>query len=326
MTATLVLGQDVNLALELGVGVNGLGGSQNLATLNSLLVDTTEQAAHVVAGLCILQGLVEHLGAGNGGLSGLILQTNDLNLVSDLDAATLNTTGNNSATAGNGEHVLDGHKEGLVGLTVGSGDPGVNGIHEFLDAGILGSIGIGGLADQSVQSAAADNGGLIAREAVEVKQLADFHLNQLQQLFVVNLVALVQEDQNGRNVNLTGQQQVLTSLSHGAVGGSDNKDGAVHLSSTGDHVLDVVSMTRAVHVGVVTLVGLVLNMSGVDGDTTLSLFRSLVDGRVVGVLSLALESQVLGDGSGQSGLAVVNVADSADVYMGLSSVVHLFCH
>ena len=68
VTAALFLGQDVNLALELGVGVDGLGCSQNLTTLNSLLVDTTEQAADVVASFCLLEGLVEHLGTGNGGL------------------------------------------------------------------------------------------------------------------------------------------------------------------------------------------------------------------------------------------------------------------
>ena len=75
-----------------------------------------------------------------------------------------------------------------------------------------------------------------------------------------------------------------------------------------------------------TVIGLVLDVSGVDGDTTLSLFGSLVDGRVVGVLSAAEHCQILGDGSGQSGLAVVDVADGADVAMGLVSVKNLFCH
>ena len=144
-------------------------------------------------------------------------------------------------------------------------------IHQLLDAGILGSVGIGGLGNQSVQSAAADDGGLVAREAVEVQQLANFHLDQLQQLLIVDLVALIQEDQHGGHVHLTGQQQVLTSLSHGAVGGGDDQDSAVHLGSTGDHVLDIVGVARAVDVRIVTLGGLILHVSGVDGDTTLAL-------------------------------------------------------
>ena len=109
-------------------------------------------------------------------------------------------------------------------------------------------------------------------------------------------------------------------LSHGAVGGGDDQDGAVHLSSAGDHVLDIVGVARAVNVSIVTLVGLILHVGGVDGDAALALLGSLVDAGVVLVLSLALQSQILGDGGGQGGLAVVNVADGADVDMGLGAL------
>ena len=88
---------------------------------------------------------------------------------------------------------------------------------------------------------------------------------------------LFMSDDDLRNANLTGEQDVLTGLGHRAVGSGHDEDSAVHLSSTGDHVLDVVGVARAVNVGVVTLLGLVLNVSGVDRDTTLALFRSLID-------------------------------------------------
>ena len=127
--------------------------------------------------------------------------------------------------------------------------------------------------------------------------------------------------------DLTGQQQVLTSLSHGAVGGSDDQDSAVHLGSTGDHVLDIVGVARAVNVSIVTLVGLILHVSGVDGDTTLALLGSLIDGSSSRSYSaLALQGQVLGDGGGQSGLAMVDVTDGADVNMGLGSLKFLLSH
>ena len=46
---------------------------------------------------------------------------------------------------------------------------------------------------ESVQSGTLDDGGVVAGEAILVQGLADFHLDQLQQLLVVNLIALVQE-------------------------------------------------------------------------------------------------------------------------------------
>ena len=72
---------------------------------------------------------------------------------------------------------------------------------------------------------------------------------------------------------------MLTGLRHRAVSSGYNQDSTVHLSSAGDHVLNVVGMARAVNVSVVTLVGLILNVSGVDGDAALLLFRSLIDVR-----------------------------------------------
>ena len=326
MTAALILGQNVHLAGELGVGMDGAGLGQNLTALDLGLGNAAQQGADVVAGLSVVQQLVEHLDTGNGGLALLIGQTDDLDLLVQIQLTTLHTAGSNGTTAGDGEHVLDGHQEGHILLAVGGGDPGVNSVHQLLDAGILGSVGIGGLGNQSVQSGTADDGGFVAGEAVEVQQLADFHLHQLQQLLVVDLIALVQEDQHGGHVHLTGQQQVLTSLSHGAVRGGDDQDSAVHLGSTGDHVLDIVGVARAVDVGIVTFGSLILDVSGVDGNTTLALLGSLIDGRVIGVLSAALHRQILGDSRGQSGLTMVDVADGADVDMGFRSFKFLLSH
>ena len=125
------------------------------------------------------------------------------------------------------------------------------------------------------------------------ESLTNFHLNELKKLGIVNLVALVHEYNDVRNANLTSKEKVLSSLSHRAVSSSDNKDSAVHLSSTGDHVLNIVSVSGAVNVSIVTFVGLILNVSGVDGNTTLSLFGSLIDVSVILELSLTLQSQIL---------------------------------
>ena len=119
---------------------------------------------------------------------------------------------------------------------------------------------------------------------------------------------------------------MLLGLGHGAVGGGTHQDGAVHLSGTGDHVLHIVRVARAVHVSVVTCLGFVLNVSGVDGDAALTLFGGAVDIGIVLNLSLTLLGEHVGDRSGEGGLAVVNVADGADVDVGLVPFELLACH
>ena len=85
VTAALVLGQDVHLALELGVGMNGTGLAQNLAALDArCLVHATQQGADVVAGLSVVQQLAEHLDAGDDGLLLLVGQANDLDFLAQL--------------------------------------------------------------------------------------------------------------------------------------------------------------------------------------------------------------------------------------------------
>ena len=54
VTAALVLGQDIDLALELGVRVDGARLTQNLATLDALLVNAAEQQTDIVASLCVV--------------------------------------------------------------------------------------------------------------------------------------------------------------------------------------------------------------------------------------------------------------------------------
>src|SRR6202011_5575593 len=81
----------------------------------------------------------------------------------------------------------------------------------------------------------------------------------------VHGVDLVEEDDDVRDVDLAGQQQVLAGLGHGAVVGGDDEDGAVHLGRAGDHVLDVVGVSGAVDVGVVPVGGLIFHVGHGDG-------------------------------------------------------------
>ncbi len=119
---------------------------------------------------------------------------------------------------------------------------------------------------------------------------------------------------------------MLTGLGHGTVGGGDHQDTAVHLGGAGDHVLDVVGVAGAVHVGVVAGGGFVFDVGGGDGDATFLFFGSLVDFVERHELAVAAQTGHLGDGGGQSGLAVVDVADGADVDMRLLAFKFFLTH
>ena len=112
---------------------------------------------------------------------------------------------------------------------------------------------------------------------------------------------------------------MLAGLRHRAVSGRADQDRAVHLGGTGDHVLDVVGVTRAVNVGVVAGFRFVFDVRGRNRDATGLFFRSLVD-RVIGV-EFAAEAlgADLGQRSSQGGLAVIDVTDGADVHVRLGA-------
>lgn len=110
---------------------------------------------------------------------------------------------------------------------------------------------------------------------------------------------------------------MLFGLRHWAVGAGADEDSAVHLGGSGNHVLDVIGVAGAVHVGVVAALSLVLDGGGVDGDSTRTLLRGGVDFIVLLGDAVAHGGQGHGEGGGERGLAVVDVADGADVDVGL---------
>ena len=253
------------------------------------------------------------------------LDADDLDLVADLDDAALDAPGRDGAPALDPEDVLDRHEERLVDRPLGGRDVGVDRVHQLLDRGV-GRVGrvVGGL--ERLERGAADDRDVVAREVVLGQQLADLELDEVEQLGVVDHVDLVEEDDDVGDLDLAGQQDVLAGLGHRAVGRGDDEDRAVHLGGAGDHVLDVVGVAGAVDVGVVAGVGLVLDVGDRDRDPALALLGRVVD-RVEGaVLGLALEGEVLGDRRGQARLAVVDVADRADVDVRLGALELLLGH
>ena len=323
VTSTLFLLEDVDLSLEVLVRSDGAWLGDNLTSLDLFLVDTTEEKTYIVSGLTLIEELAEHLDTCYNGVLRSVAEAYELNRIVDVDGTGLDTTCNNGSTASDGEDVLDRHEERLLVLTNRLRDVLVNSVHELHYLVFPNLLSVEGSKSGSTDDRA------VLVELVECEQVADLHLNEVKHLWVLNKVNLVHEYEDLRNVHLTGEQDVLTGLRHRTVGSGYNEDGSIHLSGTCNHVLNVVSVAWAVYVGIVALLCLVLYVSGVDGDTTLLLFRSIVD--LIERLDLVRVTgdslgENLGDSGSQSRLTVVNMADSTDVNVRLRSLESFFCH
>ena len=322
MTATFVLAQDVHLGFELGVRLDRARLGQHLTTLDVLALRAAQQDTHVVACLTLVQQLAEHLHARAGRLL-RVTDTDDLDLVANLDDATLHTTRNHRTTTRDREHVLDRHQERAVHGTLGLGDVAVQRLGQRHDGRLA---DLARVAFQRLQSRTLDDRQIVARELILRQQFTNFHLHQLQQLGVVDHVGLVHEHDDVGNTHLAGQQDVLARLRHRAVSRRHHQDRAVHLGSTRDHVLHVVGVSRAVHVCIVALGGLVLDVRGVDRDATGFLFRCIVDLVIALGLTAELLRQHRGNRRRQRRLAMVHVTDGAHVHVRLGPFKLALCH
>src|SRR5438094_10375380 len=271
VTAALLLGEDVDTRVELGMRLDRTGLGQHLAALDLLALDAAQQAADVVARLAGIQQLVEHFYAGHHRLAGVV-DADHLDLFVDLDLAALDPAGNDRATTFDREDVLDRHHERLVEGTLRDRDVAVDRIHQLHDR-----VFPLGVALERLERRDLDDRDVVAGELILREQLADLELDQLQDLGVVDRVDLVEGDDDPRHADLARQQDVLPGLRHRAVGGGHDQDRAVHLGGAGDHVLDVVRVPGAVDMRVVPLLGFVLDMGGRDRDAASLLLGSVVD-------------------------------------------------
>ena len=234
-----------------GVVVPGL--IDDLAALDVLALDAADEQTDVLAGLTLVEQLAEHLDAGDGGLGALRLDTDDLDVLVDLDDAALDPAGDDGATTGDREDVLDRHEERLLDVALGSRDRSST---AFISSTIFSPHSASpsrALSADTLTIGMSSPGYSYSRE-----QLAHLELDELEDLLVVDHVGLVEGDNDRGHADLAGQEHVLLGLRHRTVGGGDDEDRAVHLRRAGDHVLDVVGVTGAVDVRVVTRLGLVL--------------------------------------------------------------------
>ena len=119
---------------------------------------------------------------------------------------------------------------------------------------------------------------------------------------------------------------MFTCLRHRTVCCGYYQNRSVHLSRTRNHVLDIVGVARAVYVGIVTVVRLVFNVRRINRNTACTLFRRLVDVRVIYEFRIAFLSQYFRDCRCQGRFTMVYVTNRSDVAVWLTAFKLLFCH
>jgi hypothetical protein len=97
-----------------------------------------------------------------------------------------------------------------------------------VDGLVFGRVEVLALALQGLEGAAADDGDVVAGEAVLGEELAHLKLDEVKELRVLHHIHLVQVYDHGGDLHLAGEEDVLPGLGHGAVAGGDDEDGAVH--------------------------------------------------------------------------------------------------
>src|SRR5579859_4473816 len=175
----LVLGQDVDLALEQGVRGVGARLDDDLAALHLFALDAAQQQADVVARLAVVEDLAEHLDAGHHGGLRLVLDPDDLDLLAGVDLAALDAAGHHGAAAGDREHVLDRHQERLVDLADRLGDALVAGVEQLGDLGAPLRVAL-----ERLERGHPDHRHVVAGELVLGEQVANLKLDQLEDLLV----------------------------------------------------------------------------------------------------------------------------------------------
>ena len=120
---------------------------------------------------------------------------------------------------------------------------------------------------------------------------------------------------------------MLTRLGHRTIRSRHHQNSPIHLSRPRNHVLDVISMTRHIHMRVMPQLRLILNMSNSNSNTTLTLLRRLIN--IIKHrkhITLNPLSQHPSNRRSQSRLPMINMTHRPNIHMRLRPHKTLLTH
>jgi small GTP-binding protein len=164
-------------------------------------------------------------------------------------------------------------------------------------------------------------------DMVDDEELLDLVELEVRELLVVHHVHFVQEHHQRRHPYLPRQQNMLPRLRHRPVRRRHHQNRPIHLGRPRDHVLDVVGVTRTIHVRVVPVLRRVFDVRRRDRDPPLPFFRRVVDRieRPYRVLRISLR-QHRRDRRRQRRLPMVDMPNRPDIYVRFRSIKFFLRH
>src|SRR5438552_1244320 len=236
VTSTFLLAQHVNFRLKLLVRRNRSRLGDNLAAFDILLLQSTQQNAHVIARARFIEKFAKHFDISRNRL-GRRTNSDQFDFSHFLENPALNTAGGDGAAAFNVKHVFDRHQEWLINRPLGNRNVIVDRLHEgdYLLLRLR-------IALPRFQRTTLNNRDFVSGKFILCEEIAHFHLDQIEKLGVINHVDLIQENDNRGHTHLSRKEDVFAGLWHRSIRGGDNQDRAIHLCCTGDHVLDIVGV------------------------------------------------------------------------------------
>src|SRR5581483_11452150 len=321
VTTALLLRQHIHLPLEGRVRRDRPRLRQHLTPLHLLLLRAPQHRTDVVPRLTLIENLAAHHPTRTHRLLRRAAR-HEPHLVPRVEHALLHLARHHRAPTRDRKHILDRHLERLVQITRRLRHIRIDRVHQLQHLLRRRLVTL-----QRLERTHPHHRNVITRELVLREQLTHLHLHQLQQLLVIDHVDLVERHHDRRHPHLPRQQHMLTRLRHRPIRRRHHQNRPVHLRRPRDHVLDVIRMTRHIHMRVMTIVRLVLHMRDVDRDPPLLLLRSLVD--VLERLHRHVRvpiMQHLRDRSSERRLPVVDVTHRPHVQMRLVPLELLLGH
>src|SRR5881628_401885 len=315
------LRQHIHFRLELRVRRDRCPLGHHLSPLDFFLLGPPQQQSHVVAGLPFIQEFLEHLHARDHRLERRP-ESHDLHLLAYLHHTPLDPSRHHRPPARYRKYILDRHQKRLVDRPLRYRYVVIHRLHQLID--LLHPCRI---IFHPLQRRSPYHRYLIPRKSIALQQIPHFQLHQIQQLRIFHRVALVQKHHDVGHPHLPRQQNVLSRLRHRPVRRRHHQYRPIHLRRPRDHVLDVVGVSRTIHMRIVPLGRLVLHVCRRDRDPSRFLFRRVIDRikRPVFHLRIVLR-QHLRDARRQRRLPVIDMPDRPHVHVRLRSLVFLFRH